>query len=352
MHPKVNRLRKKGNKAGTYIWYFIVGVAACIILWFLPSVSWLKTQLWVGGQITLVTIVASFIGNLIEERNLNGFMQKLTLPITQKAQLPPIAASAILASFFSLVTANSMLVSAFEDGRLNKIQLRVTAMSTSFMTYLQHTLKIMYPTIAAIGIAGVWYFGLLLSSGFFVVIIALFVARFKGSKGECASVSIDDQKIILTDSWENSLRKVIKKTRKIAWRIMVVSIPMFMFFSFLSEIGVFTLSHEIIPIEGYEKYFPTQALAVVGSMMGGIISAATVAANFLKSGELSNPQVLLALLVGNIISLPVRTLRRSLPSAMSVFPAKEAMRIVLLNQGSRLLMCILLVIGLIYFMVG
>ncbi len=317
---------------------------------YLPSVEWLMSQMNLALQIIVTTIIASFLGNLIEERNWTGLVKIFALPVTRWAHLPAVSAAALLTSFFSMVSANSMLVSAFEDGRLNSLQLRVSAMCTSFMTYIYHNLKIIYPTLAALGIVAVWYFGLLIGIGLLVVIIALLIARFNGKKREYAEVKSMEQEVKEKETWKKSLKKVTKKTIRISKRITIVSIPMFLYFSFLSKVGVLEISDNLIPFESYRSYYPSQALAVVGTMLGGILSAATVGAGFIRSGELQNSQVLLALLTGNAISLPIRSIRRSLPAAMSIFPAKEAVRIVLLNQGSRLITNIVLVMLLIYLM--
>jgi len=341
-------LRKKKNKAWSYVWYAIVLVAMLSIIVFLPSEDWLYTNVKLAFGILLSTVVASFIGYVIEERNWSQFMKRLSKPLTHWANLPLVSATALFSSFFSLVTANSMLTAAYQNNELSRLQLRVSAMCTSFMSYLYHSLRIMYPTIAAVGMVGAVYFGLLFGLGFMVVFMALLVSKYnKVGQKELSTKEQSENEKLKPEAWIISLKKARKKTLLLLKRMLLVAIPMFLFFSFLSEKGFFDVSEEFLKSTGLGAFFPAQSIAVASAMMGGIISAATVAAGFMKSGELQATHVLLALLAGNIISLPIRSLRRSLPSAMSVFPGKEALIIVLLNQGSRFISYILLLIGII-----
>ncbi|WP_321298334.1 hypothetical protein [Marinifilum fragile] len=342
--------KKKKNKLLSWIWYFVVVLIVFGIGFNLPSLNWLEFNLKLALQIIITTSIASFIGNLIEERNWSQLMKRFTSPITRWANLPNISATAIFSSFFSLITANSMLTSAYESNQMSRKQLRVSAMCTSFMSYLYHSLRIMYPTIAAVGVVGASYFGLLFGLGFLVVFIALLASRYSKTIPDIQNDITVEKEERSADTWRVSIEKARKKTYLVVNRMFLIAIPMFLFFSFLNEIGFFDLSDSLFKSSSLREYFPPESLAVASSMLGGILSAATVAAGFLKTGSLQAPHVLIALLMGNIISLPIRSLRRSLPSAMSVFPAKEALVIVLLNQGSRLVSNILLLGAILLLM--
>lgn len=348
---QTNLGRKKKNKIGTYIWYMVVVVMLGYMLTHLPSLQWLKDHLKLAIQIVVSTGTASFIGSLIEERNWSDFMKRFTKPIALWANLPLISATAIFSSFFSLVAANSMLTAAYQNQQMNRLQLRVSAMCTSLMSYIYHSLRIMYPTIAAVGIVGASYFGLLFGFSFFVVFVALLVSKLSTKTSNFIKQSnVSEESKKTPNSWSVSFRNAWRKTFLVLKKMFFIAIPMFLFFSFLSKIGFFDVSESFFNLSGLGQYIPPEGIAVATSMIGGILSAATVAAGFIKSGNLESTQVLLALLVGNIISLPIRSLRRSLPAAMSVFPSKEALVIVFLNQGSRFVSILLLIIGIMLLM--
>lgn len=339
---------KKKKSLYIYIWYACVIVFIVYLCFNIPSQSWLLSILNISISLILTTSVASFIGSIIEDRNWTNFISFLVKPIVSWAGLPAISATSMLTSFFSAVTANAMLVSSFNNKELSRAQMRLSAMCNSYMNYIYHSLRILYPIVAAIGLVGLMYFGLLFLTGFMVLIFAIFY--FKKKNTACQTIAFTGE--ILKNkqkdtSWKKSISKSIKRTRALVKRMLLIAIPLFVFFSYLAHIGFFNFNSSSAGNILLDTFFPPEAFAVVAAMMGGMISAASVAAGFIKSGDLDSAHVLLALFAGNLISMPMRTLRRSLPSAMSVFPSKDALIIVLLNQGSRFVMTLLLMLSLI-----
>ena len=65
--------------------------------------------------------------------------------------------------------------------------------------------------------------------------------------------------------------------------------------------------------------------------MGGLVQAAGVAANLRSHGMVTSSQILLAMLVASAIGNPIRALRRNLPSAMGIFPTRDALTIVVVS---------------------
>ena len=61
-------------------------------------------------------------------------------------------------------------------------------------------------------------------------------------------------------------------------------------------------------------------------------------------------QTVLALLIGNILAFPVRTLRHQLPRYMGIFSPKMGTQILLMGQSFRITSLILA--GIVYYMVG
>ena len=57
----------------------------------------------------------------------------------------------------------------------------------------------------------------------------------------------------------------------------------------------------------------------------------------------SKNEILLAMLVASAIGNPIRALRRNLPSAMGIFPTRDALTIVVVMQLSRMIGAILLI---------
>ena len=69
-----------------------------------------------------------------------------------------------------------------------------------------------------------------------------------------------------------------------------------------------------------------------GAAMGAALGAA---GSVLQTGGLSARDVVLALMVGNILSTPMRAIRHQLPSYSGFFRPALALRLILANQGLR-----------------
>ncbi|RLB71426.1 MAG: hypothetical protein DRH03_05870, partial [Deltaproteobacteria bacterium] len=102
-------------------------------------------------------------------------------------------------------------------------------------------------------------------------------------------------------------------------------------------------------------FFPPEVLAIMAARLGGLVSAAGVAFELYSHGSIGCAHILLALLAGNLITNPIRMLRRSLPTAMGIFPPRDGFFIVTVMQVSRLFFVILyiaILIGWLYLQQG
>ena len=61
------------------------------------------------------------------------------------------------------------------------------------------------------------------------------------------------------------------------------------------------------------------------------------AGSLLHGGGLGTPEVVLALLGGNVLSTPMRGLRHQLPSYAAYYPTALAIKLIVINQGLRAL---------------
>ena len=76
-----------------------------------------------------------------------------------------------------------------------------------------------------------------------------------------------------------------------------------------------------------------ESLGIIVLYMGAELGAAVVAAgSVLHSGGLSTQDVVFALLVGNVLSTPLRALRHQLPAYAAYFQPRLAAKLVAANQ--------------------
>ena len=110
----------------------------------------------------------------------------------------------------------------------------------------------------------------------------------------------------------------------------------------LMKNGLFSWWEEHVP-DWVNRIFPAELMSIVAAQMGGLVQAAGVAANLRSHGMVTSSQILLAMLVASAIGNPIRALRRNLPSAMGIFPTRDALTIVVVMQLSRMIGAILLI---------
>ena len=104
-------------------------------------------------------------------------------------------------------------------------------------------------------------------------------------------------------------------------------------------------------VSGYLAYIPgltPQAMGIITLQMVTELTAGVAAAGaLLHEGAMSHREVILALLVGNILSSPLRAIRHQFPYYAGIFQPKIALELIVCSQAFRILSLIL--VGTAYF---
>ncbi len=80
----------------------------------------------------------------------------------------------------------------------------------------------------------------------------------------------------------------------------------------LTRKGVFTRLNQLMP-PSLSFHISAESLSIITSHPGGRLNAAAIASPFPGNGALNNYQVFTTLVIGYVISLPLRTIRHALP---------------------------------------
>ncbi len=98
-------------------------------------------------------------------------------------------------------------------------------------------------------------------------------------------------------------------------------------------------------------WLPPEAVTIVVFHMVSEFTAGLAAAGALiADGSLSEQQIVLALLVGNVLSSPMRAMRHQFPYYAGIFRPALAVRLIAYNQTLRALSIILVTMG--YYLLG
>ena len=126
-------------------------------------------------------------------------------------------------------------------------------------------------------------------------------------------------------------------------KILLFMVPAYILFFLLGRFGFFERLELFFASAWFLDWLHPQSLGIVILHVTAEFSAGLAAASvLLADNSLGAREVVLALLVGNILAAPVRAIRHQLPYYMGIFPAKLAMKLIVMSQFVRAI-CIILI---------
>lgn len=300
------------------------------------------------GKLLLMVSIAAMVGSIAEARKWHLIFGYILGRFSRLMRLPAIVSIAMPTALYSNTAANSMLVSSHAEGKIEHSTLIAGGMANSYLSYLSHSLRVMYPVLGAVGIPGALYFGGQFSFGFlFILGVLLWHRRRMAGKS-----NTDSGEVGTTDShspyeaplsWGQTGIKAVQRVCTLLFRMMILTVPLMLLVEWMMKKGLFDFWEQLVP-DWVNRIFPPELMSIVATQMGGLVQAAAVAANLRDHGAVTNAQILLAMFVGSAIGNPFRALRRNLPSALGIFPAREAVTIVVGMQLSRIIGVIILIV--------
>lgn len=291
--------------------------------------------------------VAAFLGGIMEQRRWHLVLSHILGCLAKFARLPAVVGLAMPTALVSNPAANSLLVSSHEDGTLDRSALIAGGMVNSYLAYVSHSLRVMYPVVGAVGMAGMYYFGAQFGSGLLVVLGVMLWHRLCTPDVPQESFALPEGSPPLP-SWPDACGKAFVRAASLLFRMLCVTLPVLLVMEWLIKSGAFNFWEKLLP-EEMARFFSPEIVSVMLAQFGGLVQSATVAANFRDHGLLDTSQIVLAMLAGSALGNPFRALRRNLPTALGIFPPSVAFIIVLGMQLSRMVTTITLICIIIMF---
>lgn len=301
------------------------------------------------GRLFAIVGIAAFLGGLMEARRWHMVLALLMGRLTRMARLPEIVGLAMPAALCSNAAANSILVNSHAEGHIQTSALIAGGMMNSYLAYISHSIRVMLPVIGAIGLPGIFYFGMQFTGGFLVLLCVLLWNRWYVSRhGECPCVA-ESGPAAQPQAWPRAISKAAERSLSLLFRMACMTVPLMLGIEWLLKNGVLDFWETALP-HTVTELFPTELLSAVAAQFGGLVQSSAVAANLRAEGLIDNNQILLAMLVGSALGNPFRALRRNLPSALAIFPVPIALSIVLGMQLSRFLVTLAGIAGVVWMM--
>ena len=315
-----------------------------------PEIFIMLWQGLLGPLLRLVFFISLglLIGNLIESLNWTHRVARIASPLVRRAHLSDITGASFSMAFFSAVTANTMLSEAYDQGEISRQELIFANLFNSLPTYFLHLPTLFFLAVPMLKGVAFIYVGLTLFAAFLRTVSILVVGRIMlpGNKEHCVTCRLDEN---MVSNLSEALHKAWFRFQKRIKKILLLTIPIYTAVFLLNRFGLFALLEEWLAehVSSLSWLHP-ESLGLIALQLTAEISAGLAAAGaLLDNGSLEARQVVVALLVGNVLSAPMRAVRHQFPFYAGIFQPKLAVELIIYNQIFRTGSIIL--VGIFYY---
>jgi len=305
---------------------------------------------WPLSRLLLFISLGLLVGNIVEGLRWTRAMGRVATPLIRAGRLKDISGASFALAFFSGVAANSMLSEAYEKGEINDRELIISNLFNSLPTYFLHMPTVFFIAAPFIGKVAFTYVGLTLIAAFIRTGAIVLWGRFSlPAEGSCGDVSgrLKDQEV---KSFREVLDKAFKRLKRRLPKVFYLTIPIYTVFFLLRHYGIFTAFETYLSEHlTFLAWLDPQVFGIIAFSLAAEFTAGLAAAgSLLGSGAIDPRGIVLALIIGNLLSTPVRALRHQLPYYAGIFRGKMALKLIAYNQGLRAVSLVL--VGTVYFL--
>ncbi|MCR4666258.1 MAG: hypothetical protein K5657_03080 [Desulfovibrio sp.] len=290
-----------------------------------------------------------FLAQILESLRWSQYLTVLSAPLSRYAHLGATSQQAFTLAFISPVSANALLSEAHNVGTLTKKELILSNLFNSFPAYLVHTPTLFLLIWPILGSAALVYVGLSLAAAFMRTFVTLLLART--ILPSVSQTTENDTTVRSHFSLSRSLYSAYTKFRRRVPKLLLFTIPVYCLMYYIQTSGLFSAFSTWLASQSFwsEYFSPQVASIVVLHFLAELGSALGACGGLLATGGIKEEEVILALLVGNILSTPVRAIRHQLPSYAGLFSPKLGLELIVHNQLLRALSMTLVTITYVFY---
>ena len=298
-------------------------------------------ELYTGLALPLLRLCATMcagllIASLLESLHWTRFVAKLAAPLARAGHLNETAAASFALAFFSPAASNSLLAEARARGELGRRELVFANLFNSSPTFLVHLPTMFSLVFAFLGVQAFVYAGLSFAAATLRTTATIAAGRLflpAPEHGGCPSCPDFDKKRTRAETIALTVRRFKKRIRK----LLVFTVPIYCLFYAIQRAGGFAALERWL--SGHSEWLafldPKATSIVILSLAAESGAALSAAASLADTGSLDPRQIILALLVGSILSAPMRAVRHQFPSYAGYFSPAMALHLVIANQLCR-----------------
>ena len=267
------------------------------------------------GRLLLAMCVGLLVANVVEALRWTQPLARLSAPLVRMARLGEAAGASFSLAFFSPSAANALLAESHARGETSGRELVFANLFNSLPSYMVHLPTMLFLLWPVLGPPALVYTGLTLVAAILRTLITALLGHWLLPP--------------LSSAWLRFRRRVP--------RLFLFTIPIYALMFLLQKYGIFQHVQDWLgagaPWMGPIK---PEALGIVLLSLAAEIGASLSAAgSALHMGGLTTADVILALLIGNILSTPMRTIRHQFPAYAGYYSPGLALRLILINQSLR-----------------
>ncbi|MBQ7738995.1 MAG: hypothetical protein IJT59_05025 [Desulfovibrionaceae bacterium] len=276
--------------------------------------------------------IGIFIANLLESLNWTYFLQRLSTPLAKSANLGPCAATAFSLAFISPNQANAYLSEQYAAQKISWPELVIANLFNSLPAYLAHLPTLFLLIFPVIGASAAIYVGLCLLSALLRTLLTLTGSRLflpnSSLKWETEQKNLSKIGFGLAcqKAWQRFCRRLPK--------LLIYTVPIYIIIYLLQINGVFAAANQWLTEQNFFKtFFSPEACSIIFlHLLAELGSALGAAGALLSTQSLSTQEVIFALLIGNILSTPIRAIRHQLPAYAGFYTPSVGLQLIVINQ--------------------
>lgn len=288
------------------------------------------------------------IANFIEALNWTRKIALLARPLVRMGNMSDVAGASFSMAVFSGVSANTLLAEAYDQQKIQRKELVLANLFNSLPTNFVHLPTMFFITFPLIKGAAIIYVGLTLSAALLRTFTIVLLSRFLLPRPEQKSVFLTDENNTGID-WQAAFEKSWKRFKRRIRKIVLITVPIYILIFIMNRVGYFKEAEQAVA--AYLTFMPwlsPQSMGIITLQMATELTGGVAAAGaLLQDGVMTHREVILALLVGNVLSSPLRAVRHQFPYYAGIFKPAVALELIVCSQAFRIIS--LICVGVVYF---
>lgn len=298
----------------------------------------LHTLLWPLTRLLVAMVIGQLVANLLEALHWTRFVARLASPLVRLGHLRAVAGASFSLAFFSPAAANALLAESYEKNAISRRELMFANLFNSSPTFLVHLPTLFTLVYAFLGNDAFLYVGLTFLAATSRTLLTILFGRLllPPLPDECVGCILDERP---ETPWRQVVEATFNRFKRRIGKLIIFTIPTYCAIYAMQRAGWFTAAERFMADHaGALAFLRPESLGIIVLHLAAESGAAlSAAASLAHTGALSTPEIILALLVGNILSSPMRAFRHQFPAYAGYFTPALALQLVAMNQLCRAL---------------